>query len=54
MSVQLALKEKTKSNWMRMLKAFDLISEKCDRPDAVLKAGKGWHSDAEQIILKNI
>jgi len=42
MSVLLARKDKnSKSNWMRMLKANDLIWD-AYKPDAVLKAGKGW------------
>ena len=42
MSVLLARKDKqSKSNWMRMLKANDLVWD-AYKPDAVLKAGKGW------------
>jgi len=42
MSVLLARKDKnSKSNWMRMLKANDLLWNEY-KPDAVLKAGKGW------------
>lgn len=42
MSVLLARKDKTsKSNWMRMIKANELIWGKY-KPDAVLKAGRGW------------
>jgi len=42
MSVMLARKDKnSKSNWMRMLKANNLVWD-AYKPDAVLKAGKGW------------
>ena len=42
MSVLLSRKDKkSKSNWMRMIKANHLIDERY-QPDEILKAGKGW------------
>ena len=43
MSVLLACKDKKnpKPNWLRMLKANNLVWD-AYKPDAVLKAGKGW------------
>lgn len=52
MSVLLTKQDKkSHKNWLRMLRAFDLISEKCDRPDAVLTKN-GWRIqsiDAKRI-----
>jgi hypothetical protein len=42
MSVQLIRKDKTsKKNWLRMIEANELLWN-AYKPDAVLKAGKGW------------
>ena len=57
MDVLLSLKDKkSKSNWRRMLNAFNTLSESkhntTPHPDARLKAGKGWvveNMDAERI-----
>jgi len=52
MSVLLANKEKTShKNWLRMLKAFQIVYDNCDKPDAVLTK-KGWRIqsiDAKRI-----
>lgn len=43
MSVILRRKDsKSLSNWKRMLSAYHIVDDAFQRPDAILRGGKGW------------